>query len=183
MSKWKMIKKLIFGLLISFIMSSVYAESHINHFSVYEKNDILHANVASEITFSKEVDDAIKRGLDLTFSYRFIFQSKKWWGKKSIATIRKNYKIHYNKTIKKFEIQNPITFEKYYFKNINDMIRKMEKLNYFPLINRKQLNKKATRIKVRFELDKSQLPTLLRLENIINNEWDIESNWKIWKLP
>lgn len=183
MSKWQVTKKLTYALLMYVSISFAQAQNTINQFTVYEKKDSLYATINSRIQFSNDLNEAIKRGLNLTFSYHFIFESEKWWGEKSIATIKKNYEISYNKTIGKFEIKNPITFEKHHFKNIRDIVRKIENLKNFPLINRKQLTEQATQIKVRFELDKGQLPTLLRLENLISDEWDVESNWKIWQLP
>ena len=183
MKEKKKVLNLFYILLTSLFLSFAFAKNQIYNFDLIEKKRIWYADVNSKILLNKTIDESIKRGISLTFSYYFSFESEKWWGDLSIAEIRKNYQVSYNKTIQKYVIKNPITFEKFYFSQVKYMIDFMQKLYNFPLINKNQLSEKITFVKVKFELDKNKLPTLIKLESIFNNKWDIKSDWKIWQLP
>lgn len=161
----------------------VQANSKIISADVYKSEETLYANVSAFVEIKNAMVESLKNGIDLTFSYHFVIQPNSWTDFRRSIEIKKNYLVSYNQTIKKFIIKNPVTFESDAFSDINGIIEHMQSLTDFPLSGDNQLSGNNMEIKVRFELDKSRLPTFMRLENLFDDEWDINSEWIEWRIP
>lgn len=179
---WKsIIKKGFFiSLWLPFLL---FAKSKIDYGSIYKEEGTYFVNVSSQIKLTPNIELSLQKGMQLVFTYEFVIQPQKKLSWKKIATLEKNYFVSYNQTINRFEVFNPVTFEQKEFFNKESMIEFMEHLYHFPLINQNQLSDEKVQLKIRFKLNKSKLPSMVRLESLFKKDWDIDSDWEIWKLP
>lgn len=158
------------------------AKSTIKKVKLYQEQTILYADIISRIQLPTELKKVIKSGLTLTFYYQFKIKETGFFHQRAIVNIKKNYRLSYHPTIDRYEIQNPITFETKYYKNFDELGKVMQVLTHFPVVHQQVLTDKSVAIKVRFMLDKNQLPIFLRLESLFSDNWEVNSDWSTWKL-
>lgn len=159
-----------------------FGKTAIINVSLLKKSDTLYANVFSDIQLTKAIDESIKNGFTLEFSYEFNIVKPQWYKIRSFANISKNYLLSYQHITSEYRLVNPVTFEAKTFKKMDAVIDSLNTLQQFPLIPIAQLPDEKVVLKVRFRLNSQNLPILLRLENMIDSDWDIDSDWVIWPI-
>lgn len=150
---------------------------------LYQEQETLYTNVKAQIDLPNETEQAVRNGLVLIFTYQFDIRNKEWLVGKSLAKLKKNYQLSYNQITDEFSIYNSVTQQVDYFRSFNAVKQFMAKLTHFPLILVKELPHKPTILRIRFYLALDNLPTYLKLEHLINNPWDINSDWTTWPIP
>lgn len=165
------------------MMFYLSAETRIDHVRLYQQEKLIFADVQTTITLNELIEQSIKNGMDLVFSYYFEIKGKGLFDLQAIATLKKDYWVSYNRTTGQFAVKNPVTFETNHVNQLSDVVRVMQRVTQFPIIPKEQLNDEAVIIKVKFELDNSKLPTFVRLESLVSDDWDIDSGWSEWAYP
>lgn len=164
------------------LISKGYAKSTINNVSIYQEEQTVFANVSSKISLPSAVTEAIHSGITLIFSYEFEMKKARWYPTKTIAKLNKNYQLSYSRMTGKYQLDNPITFEREEFNNLNAAINFMESLQAFPLILTTQLPQEALIIRVRFHLSADNLPSYVRVERLFKKTWEADSDWTDWSI-
>lgn len=160
-----------------------YSKSLIEKVRFSQHKDTLYVSVHALINSSNVLDDAVKNGLIIGFNYEFNIQKKSWYSLSPLAKLKKNYLLSYQQVTAEYQVENPVTLETHYFKTLNHAIKSMQRLTDFPLIPIQQLPNEAMLLKVRFRLISEDLPTLIRLEKMMNRDWIIDSDWTTWPIP
>ncbi|PIE46353.1 MAG: hypothetical protein CSA44_00215 [Gammaproteobacteria bacterium] len=167
---------------LSLVVSTGQAKTYISAVSTDKVQQTLQVNVKSHIELPEAVREAIHNGITLVFSYQFEIKKQRWYPTKSLATIRKNYHLSYSRMTEKYQIENPITFERETFNRLSSAVVAMQQLNDFPLILTSQLPKTPLTLAVRFRLTAENLPSYVRLERLFSDAWEADSKWSNWPI-
>ncbi len=171
-------------LLLSLFLATTngQAKSHIITVSTGEAQQTLLVNVKSRIELPEEVREAIFNGITLVFSYQFELKKQRWYPTKALANISKHYHLSYSRMTDKYQIENPITFERETFNHLSSAVAFMQQLNNFPLILTSQLPKTPLTLAVRFHLTAENLPSYVRVERLFSDAWEADSEWSNWPI-
>ncbi len=161
-------------LLTSFAASG---KSIIQRTSLYTKNETLFVDVQSKIALTPAVVEALHNGLTLKFTYDFKIKNKSWYRLKSVATLSKVYYLSYHRTIGKYIVSDPVTFEEIECHTLNQAKQSIQTLYDFPLILLSQLSSNGQILLTRFHLSNDNLPLSMNIERYLNNTWDVDSDW------
>lgn len=177
-NKWQLKWSLLFLLFFPFFL---LAKNEIRQVITYEKNKAYFVDIIAQIELTPNIELALHKGMQLVFNYEIIVREKNKWYWKNKTEFKKSYIVSYNQTINRFEISNPITFERKEFFDLKSLIHFMEYLSNFPLMDKDKLADKKPELKVRFTLDKNKLPSIIRIESLFKKDWDIHSDWTVWQ--
>lgn len=161
----------------------VHAKTVIEKVDFLNQDKTLYISVHASIDLNKEIDIAVKNGLIIGFNYEFKIEKEQWYIISPLAKLKKRYLLSYHHITSEYHIENPITFETKYFKTLDKAIESIAFLNQFPLIPLGQLPDERLMLKIRFSLADDNLPMLIKLEKIISNNWNVDSDWTIWPIP
>lgn len=132
-----------------------------------------------EGAFTQKIQEAIKTGLPLTFSYTIVLEKpRKLWLASEIAHVQAKHTIHYNTlreyyTVTRSWEEKPLTTADFDVAKVW-----MSQVGNLPVVQNAKLEKGATyRIRVKAKLSEFRLPLYLHRILFFLSYWDFETDW------
>ncbi len=132
------------------------------------------------VEFTPTLEDALQKGISFSFIQAFECERPRdYWFAESIAVLHRVRQLSYNALLRQYQLQTGTVHES--FDNLNEAMRALGSLTDWPVLERKQINRKQLyQARVRMYLDASKLPKPLQLNAIASERWDMDSGWREW---
>lgn len=159
----------------------------LNRAELVQRQEAYHLIGGYEINLGSTLEDALQRGVTLTFTQ--IFESDRprdFWLAEDIVVTQRAFKLSYNALLRNYQLSVPATSNTpalpiQTFERLPEAIATLGDFRDWPVLERKQLNKKNFyRGRVRMFLDTSQLPKPLQINAVASSRWELDSGWHEW---
>ena len=178
----------IYGVLVfsSFILSGAANAEGIQiksaELSVVEESSYqVHAEF--EITFSPKLEEAVTKGVPVTFILEFMVSQPRWyWLDDDLVKTQKVFKLSYNALIRQYQLSEGTSHRN--FSNLTEAKAALSNIQDWPVFDRSLLKKNNSyKALLRMRLDVSQLPRPLQVNALASKDWNLDSDWYKWTLP
>lgn len=146
-------------------------------------NDTVHfLNAVYEINLPDYITRAFNQGFDLPLYMEIeVFSKRKFWLDKEIAYIKQQYRLHYHPLLESVSIQDVNSGTRQYFSTLDEALADLSMLLSYPYLDENSLDKgKEYRARLRFGIDKTELPIPLKSTSLWRNDWGLVSEWHKW---
>lgn len=152
----------------------------LNRAELAQKGDFWHLEGGFDIQLSATLDEALRRGVQLTFVQEFEAQRPRdWWMAENIAEVSRLVRLSYNALLKQYYVT--ISGHSQTLETLDEALRNVGELSGWAVLNQTQIRKKQPyRAAVRMYLDVTQLPKPLQLNAVASTRWQLDSGWQEW---
>ncbi len=137
----------------------------------------LRAELAIEL--SPKVEDALNRGVPLTFQIGVELVRPRWyWFNDTLVSLNQTVHLSYHALTRQYRL-NAGGLNKN-FSTLQAAVNELEMLRDWQVIDRALVPKKSGKLQlaVRMYLDQTQLPKPLQLNAISSSDWQLDSGWQ-----
>ncbi|TCV80253.1 DUF4390 domain-containing protein [Sulfurirhabdus autotrophica] len=140
-------------------------------------------NAEFEINFSPKLEEAITKGVPVTFIVEFEINHPRWyWLDDELVKTQKVYKLSYNALIRQYQLSEGTTHKN--FSNLSEAKAALSNIQDWPVFDRSLIKKNNTyKALLRMRLDVSLLPKPLQVNALASKDWNLDSDWYRWTLP
>ncbi len=133
-----------------------------------------------EIRLTAPLEDALQRGVPLTFVQHFEAERPRaYWFPEYITSLERTLRLYYNALLRQYRLQVGTRVQ--LFEQIEPALEALGELSDWPVLERHQLSRgQSYRARVRMVLDTGQLPKPLQVNAITSSRWDLDSGWREW---
>ncbi len=167
---------------ISFSPSSFAANSAITikQAELVSKEEIYKLNADLDIVFSTAIEDAINKGVPLTFLIEFqVVSPRKYWFDDEVVTLSTRVSLSYHALSRQYLINR--SNHQLTFASLQDAKDELAKLRDWSVLDKSMLKKgEAYNAALRVRLDQSLLPKPLQVEALSSDDWDMVSERYHW---
>jgi Domain of unknown function (DUF4390) len=168
--------------LLSFCLPSVgHAEGiQLVQAELVQHGEIWQLSGGYDIQLSPTLEDALKRGVQLSFLQEFeAVRPRDFWFSEDIAKLSRVIRISYNALLRQYYVTVSGHSETY--TNLPDALRAAGDFGDWSVLHQSQLDRKNTyRVSVHMYLDSSQLPKPLQVNAVASQRWQLDSDWREW---
>ncbi len=135
------------------------------------------------ISLTPMLTDALNRGINLYFDTDFDFSLPRWyWFPQQLAHLSRVTRLSYNILLRQYFVSG-INVEARSMSTLPEALSYLGEINGWPVISRDQLSKSATyRATLSMQLDTSQLPKPLQINDIATGRWELDSTPLVWMM-
>ena len=135
------------------------------------------------ISLTPMLTDALTRGINLYFDTDFDFSLPRWyWFPQQLAHLSRVTRLSYNILLRQYFVSG-INVEARSMSTLPEALSYLGEINGWPVISRDQLSKSATyRATLSMQLDTSQLPKPLQINDIATGRWELDSTPLVWMM-
>jgi hypothetical protein len=135
-------------------------------------------DAAFDINFSPTLEDALNRGVVMTFLLEFELARPRWyWLDEKIAQVENSWKLSYNALTRQYRLSVGSLYQN--FDRLDDAKRVLSRVRNLPVADKGALKKGATYdARVRLQLDVSKLPKPFQINALASREWNLSSEWQ-----
>ena len=135
------------------------------------------------ISLTPMLTDALNRGINLYFDTDFDFSLPRWyWFPQQLAHLSRVTRLSYNILLRQYFVSG-INVEARSMSTLPEALSYLGEINGWPVISRDQLSKSATyRATLSMQLDTSQLPKPLQINDIATGRWNLDSTPLVWMM-
>ncbi len=145
---------------------------------VVQRGELFHLNGAFSIQLSPTLDDALRRGVQLTFVQAVETErTRDWWLAEGLSDLERSVRLSYNALLRQYYVTlNGVSSA---HESLSDALYAAGDLRDWAVVNVKQMKKRAEyKIYVRMYLDISQLPKPLQVNALASSgRWQLDSGW------
>jgi hypothetical protein len=146
---------------------------------VVQKGELFHLDGGFSIQLSPTLDDALRRGVQLTFVQAVEAErARDWWLDEGLTDLERSVRLSYNALLRQYYVTlNGVSSD---HESLGDALRDVGDLRDWAVVSVKQMKKKAEyKIYVRMYLDISQLPKPLQVNALASSgRWQLDSGWQ-----
>jgi len=145
---------------------------------VVQKGELFHLNGGFSIQLSSTLDDALRRGVQLTFVQAVEAERERnWWLAEGLSDLERSVRLSYNALLRQYYVS--LSGVSSAHENLADALQAVGDLRDWAVVNVKQMKKKAEyKIYLRMYLDISQLPKPLQVNALASSgRWQLDSGW------
>jgi hypothetical protein len=143
------------------------------------KGELFHLNGGFAIQLSPTLDDALRRGVQLTFVQAVEAErAREWWLAEGLSDLERSVRLSYNALLRQYYVTlNGVSSA---HESLSDALRAVGDLRDWAVVSVKQMKKKSEyKIFVRMYLDISQLPKPLQVNALASSgRWQLDSGWQ-----
>ncbi len=143
------------------------------------KGELFHLNGGFAIQLSPTLDDALRRGVQLTFLQAVEAErAREWWLAEGLSDLSRSVRLSYNALLRQYYVTlNGVSSAHV---SLADALRTTGDLRDWAVVSVKQMKKKSEyKIYVRMYLDISQLPKPLQVNALASSgRWQLDSGWQ-----
>ena len=143
------------------------------------KGELFHLNGGFAIQLSPTLDDALRRGVQLTFLQAVEAErEREWWLAEGLSDLSRSVRLSYNALLRQYYVTlNGVSSAHL---SLADALRTTGDLRDWAVVSVKQMKKKSDyKIYVRMYLDISQLPKPLQVNALASSgRWQLDSGWQ-----
>jgi hypothetical protein len=172
--------RLLIGLLAPLAMLSAYAEGiRMQQVDVVQQGELFHLVGGFEIQLSSTLEDALRRGVQLSFVQAVEAErSRDWWLAEGLSDLERTVRLSYNALLRQYYVTlNGISTA---HDSLADALRTVGDLREWAVVSVKQMKRRSDyKIYVRMYLDISQLPKPLQVNALASSgRWQLDSGWQ-----
>ena len=162
------------------VVSSVHAEGiQVQQIDVVQRGELFHLVGGFFIQLSPTLDDALRRGVQLTFVQAVEAERERdWWLAEGLSDLDRSVRLSYNALLRQYYVSlNGVSSE---HETLADALRVVGDLRDWAVVNIRQMKRKSEyKIYVRLYLDVSQLPKPLQVNALASSgRWQLDSGWQ-----
>ncbi len=141
---------------------------------------VLDADV--DLSFDKEVEEAINKGVPLNFLIEFqIVSPRKYWFDDEIVTTSQNVSLSYHALSRQYLVNRGAHQQS--FDSLSEAVQEMVTLDEWKVVEKSVLEKPATyKAALLIRLDQTKLPKAIQVDTIASEKWNISSQKFEWVL-
>jgi hypothetical protein len=135
------------------------------------------------ISLTPMLTDALNRGINLYFDTDFDFSLPRWyWFPQQLAHLSRVTRLSYNILLRQYFVSG-INVEARSMSTLSEALDYLGQINGWPVISRDSLSKSASyRATLSMQLDTSQLPKPLQINDIATGRWNLDSTPLVWMM-
>ena len=135
-----------------------------------------------DIQFSPRLEEAVNRGVTLTFVVDFDLARPRWyWFDEKPVQLSQTYRISYTPLLRQYRLTVGNVYQN--FTRIEEVTRVLSRLRGWHVANQGALKKdQVYQASLRMRLDPSQLPKPFQVNAITSRDWTLASDWHRWTL-
>ncbi|MDO9226255.1 MAG: DUF4390 domain-containing protein [Pseudomonadota bacterium] len=145
---------------------------------VVQRGELFHLNGGFAIQLSPTLDDALRRGVQLTFVQAVEAErARDWWLAEGLSDLERSVRLSYNALLRQYYVT--LSGVSSAHENLADALRAAGDLRDWAVVSVKQMKKRSEyKIYVRMYLDVSQLPKPLQVNALASSgRWQLDSGW------
>lgn len=146
---------------------------------VVQKGELFHLNGGFAIQLSPTLDDALRRGVQLTFVQAVEAERERnWWLAEGLSDLERSVRLSYNALLRQYYVS--LSGVSSAHESLADALYVVGDLRDWAVVNVKQMKKRSEyKIYVRMYLDISQLPKPLQVNALASSgRWQLDSGWQ-----
>ncbi len=172
--------------ILACILSATWAPAQgvsINNVVITKYQNNLYVYFTLEGPFSPEMEDAIKSGIQTTFTFYIVLKQHRGGLRSDPEIIKRTIKhtVKYDALLQEYTVtRNEEGAKSFVTKDFEAAKRIMAQIRFYPLVTLTMLEKgKTYRIQIKGELDKDDIPRSLRYILIFSSVWDFSTPWYV----
>ena len=179
--KTDLLKQITFFLAAILFCFSALAEGIRVDSAKFSPNDDYRLNARFEIKLSPTLEDALKKGVPLSFLTEFELTRVRWyWFDEKVAEASWHTKLSYNALTQQYRLTSGTLYQN--FDSLPEAVSVLSNLLHRQVIDMNALRKGAKYVgRVRMSLDVSLLPKPFQVDAIASSEWNLGSDWFQWE--
>lgn len=132
------------------------------------------------IDLSTTLEDALRRGVQLTFVQTFrATRPRSYWFSEDIAEVSRVLRLSYNALLRQY--YTTVSGHTTSHPALEDALDFIGDFNDWAVLHQSQINRKHQYVlAVRMYLDVSQLPKPLQVNAVASQRWQLDSGWREW---
>lgn len=146
---------------------------------VVQKGELFHLVGGFAIQLSPTLDNALRRGVQLTFVQAVEAERERdWWMAEGLSDLKRSVRLSYNALLRQYYVS--LSGLSSAHENLADALRAAGDLRDWAVVSVKQMKRKSEyTIYVRMYLDISQLPKPLQVNALASSgRWQLDSGWQ-----
>lgn len=139
-----------------------------------------HLNADIKMQFSKEVEEAVNKGVVLHFLVEFVLmETNKYWFDQEAASDSMSIKLSYHALSRQYLVT--VGSRQFTFASLQEALKEMGKLRNWEIQEKEPLKKDAAYYAMlRMRLDQNKLPRPIQVSAIGSEDWDLVSERHKW---
>ncbi len=170
--------------LMCWLLTAVAAESSlsVDYAALELKEDAYVLNAAFSASFDEVIEEAIKKGVPLTFVIEFqIVEPRKYWFDDEVVTISKTVDLNYHALTRQYLVTRDGHQKS--FESLSEARLELAQVKDWKVVSKNQLEKNSRyQAAILMRLDKSTLPKAIQVDSISTDEWNLVSAVYRWPI-
>ena len=135
-----------------------------------------------DMSFDKEIEEAINKGVPLTFLIEFqIVSPRKYWFDDEIVTVTRTVSLSYHALSRQYLVNRGGHQQS--FETISEAIHELVELNDWKVVDKSLLEKpEVYKAALLIRLDQTKLPKAIQVDTIASEKWNLTSQKFEWTL-
>ena len=146
------------------------------------QDDYYGLNADVDMSFDKEIEEAINKGVPLNFLIEFqIVSPRKYWFDDEIVTTSQSVSLSYHALSRQYLVNRGAHQQS--FASLNEAMRELVTLNDWKVVDKSALEKSEVyKAALLIRLDQTKLPKAIQVDTIASEKWNISSQKFEWVL-
>lgn len=174
-----------FSLFFGIFAFSCLAWAAVNAISVKSaellpSDEYLQLNADFDISFDNSIEEAINKGVALTFLVEFqIVEPQEYWFDDEVVTVSKAVKLSYHALTKQYLVSYDAHQKS--FESLREALQQLSKVRDWRVVAKRQLDKENDyRAAILMRLDKTKLPKAIQVDTLGSEDWNLASSIYTW---
>ncbi len=146
------------------------------------QDDYYGLNADVDMTFDKEIEEAINKGVPLNFLIEFqIVSPRKYWFDDEIVTVSQTVSLSYHALSRQYLVNR--AGHQQSFASLSEAMNELLTLNEWKVVDRALLEKPDVyKAALLIRLDQTKLPKAIQVDAIASEKWNLSSQKFEWTL-
>jgi hypothetical protein len=136
-----------------------------------------------DIALTPLLQDALTRGVALTFVTEFELIYPRWWTlnlwNRTVSEFRTQHRLYFHALTRQYRLAFGALNQN--FDTLSEALAVVGRIRYVPVVRYQEVEPGAVYIAaLRLQLDTSQLPKPLQIDALGSTDWDLSSDWYRW---
>ena len=146
------------------------------------QDDYYGLNADVDMSFDKEIEEAINKGVPLNFLIEFqIVSPRKYWFDDEIVTITQSVSLSYHALSRQYLVNRGAHQQSY--DSLSEAVHELVALDEWKVVEKSVLEKSEVyKAALLIRLDQTKLPKAIQVDTIASEKWNISSQKFEWTL-
>ena len=146
------------------------------------QDDYYGLNADVDMSFDKEIEEAINKGVPLNFLIEFqIVSPRKYWFDDEIVTTTQSVSLSYHALSRQYLVNRGVHQQS--FASLSEAMHELVTLNDWKVVDKSALEKSEIyKAALLIRLDQAKLPKAIQVDSIASEKWSISSQKFEWVL-
>ncbi len=146
------------------------------------QDDYYGLNADVDMSFDKEIEEAINKGVPLNFLIEFqIVSPRKYWFDDEIVTITQSVSLSYHALSRQYLVNRGAHQQSY--DSLSEAVHELVGLDEWKVVEKSMLEKSEVyKAALLIRLDQTKLPKAIQVDTIASEKWNISSQKFEWTL-